>query len=416
MAANNIMKVLLERVQQKSIRGQWLCIAAMFLLGLNLPKSFTFLTFFLVAALWASRRAVQLALLDPLIRVLIFCLVLFGISFSVRQWQLGYWQSNAQSISDLLSYTILPSACLVLGFSARQRWMGRSWVSAAVFAFAVGGLIYVLTALGISRHPWWNFAEIFPDGITVPWSPHGQFSQNVRSVEQRAFPAATLLCCVPLLVYQKQCFWRLKSLSFFVIGALGFYSLLSLDGRLFYISLALSFAPYLFMINRKPWRLTTITIAAALIALGMHLRVICDERLMMQSEFLKQIFIHPWGGRRISFSFQGCPGQGVFQFGPPPSFMHLPHNIFLDTINDVGVVPAFFLFVAALMILLAIGNSFMQAASLGAWNADQLLRFGLVSAIICQAMLQPFIYSDQSMFVVTFLLTGVIIAESRLPG
>jgi len=416
MAANNIMKVLLERVLQKSVRGQWLYIAAMFFLGLNLPKSFTFLMVFLAAALWASRRDVQLALLDPLISMLISCLVLFGISFSVRQWQLGYWQSNVQSIFDLLSYTIFPSACLVLGFSARQRLMGRSWVSAALFAFAVGGLIYVLLALGFSRHPWWNFAEIFPEGITVPWSPHGQFSQNVRSVEQRAFPAVTLLCCVPLLVYQKQCFWRFKSLSFLVIGALGFYSLLSLEGRLFYISLALSFTPYLFMINRKPWRLTTIAIAAALIALSMHLRVICDERLMMQSEFLKRIFIHPWGGRRISFNFEGCPGQGVFQFGQPPNSLHLPHNIFLDTINDVGVVPALFLFVAALMILLVMGSYFVQAANLEAWNADQLLRFGLVSAIICQAMLQPFIYSDQSMFVLTFLLTGVIIAESRLPG
>jgi len=170
------------------------------------------------------------------------------------------------------------------------------------------------------------------------------------------------------------------------------------------------------MINRKPWRLTTIAIAAALIALSMHLRVICDERLMMQSEFLKRIFIHPWGGRRISFNFEGCPGQGVFQFGQPPNSLHLPHNIFLDTINDVGVVPALFLFVAALMILLVMGSYFVQAANLEAWNADQLLRFGLVSAIICQAMLQPFIYSDQSMFVLTFLLTGVIIAESRLPG
>jgi len=146
--------------------------------------------------------------------------MLFGLSFSVRQYQLGYWNQGVQSLSDVLTYTLLPSACLVFGFVARQRWIGRSAVTTAAIAFAMGGLLYVLIALGISRDPWWNVGQVFPLVVTVPWSQHGQFVQNVRSVEQRAFPALMMLCCLPMTIPKKQLRWRSRSLLLLTAGTI----------------------------------------------------------------------------------------------------------------------------------------------------------------------------------------------------
>ena len=391
----------------------WFSTIVMFLLGLNLPRSSTFLALVLVAGCWTCRRDIKFALGSPLVRVLISCLALFGISFSVRQLQLGYWEHNAQSIPDLVSYTIFPSACLLFGFSARQRCIGRSGVSAAAIAFAVGGLVYVLLALAITRHSWWSLADLASSGVTVPWSPHGQFSQNVRSVEQRAFPAVILLSCVPLLFAQRQFLWRLKILLCLVVGGMAFCALWLLDGRLFYVPLVLSLAPYVFMARQRFLRWLVIASSMICVVIGLRSQFLCDERFPMQLAFLKYIPSFPWGGRQISFDFKGCLPQQRFHFGPPPSDLHLPHNIFLDVINDVGIVPAFFLAVAALISLFVIVRVFLLTTRSRTWDPGQMLRFGLVAAMISQAMWQPFLYSDQLMFMLTFLLTGVMLAESR---
>jgi len=247
----------------------------------------------------------------------------------------------------------------------------------------------------------------------VPWSQHGQFVQNVRSVEQRAFPALMLLCCVPMLIAQKQPRWRSRSLLLSTAGIIAYYSLYAFNGRLRYFALALSFAPYLFMIKQRLLRWLILALAAAAVGLGFQFRWLCDERFPMQLAFLGHIQRFPWGGRQISFSFHGCPGQGDFQFAPPPNFLHLPHNIFLDVVNDAGVVPALFLFIAASLSLIAIACGFANVAMAGTWDVDQMLRAGLVSAILCQSMWQPFLYSDRMIFVLSFLLTGSLIAESE---
>jgi len=220
----NNMRLSLEGCLQKLKIREWLCAAALFLLGLNFPKSFTLLALLLTGGLWIGRYHIKRARGQPVIKVLVLSHILFGLSFSVRQYQLGYWNQGLQSVSDVLTYTLLPSACLVFGFVARQRWIGRSAVTTAAIAFAMGGLLYVLIALGISRDPWWNVAEVFPSGVTVPWSQHGQFAQNVRSVEQRAFPALMLLCCVPMLIAQKQPRWRSTSLLLLTTGTIAWYS------------------------------------------------------------------------------------------------------------------------------------------------------------------------------------------------
>jgi len=410
------IKLSLEGCLQKVKTRERLCEAALFLLGLNLPKSFTLLALLLTGGLWIGRYNIKRALGQPVIKVLVLCLMLFGLSFSVRQYQLGYWNQGVQSLSDVLTYTLLPSACLVFGFVARQRWIGRSAVTTAAIAFAMGGLLYVLIALGISRDPWWNVGQVFSSGVTVPWSQHGQFVQNVRSVEQRAFPALMLLCCVPMLIAQKQPRWRSRSLLLLTAGTIAYYSLYALNGRLRYAALALSFMSYLFMIKQRLLRWFILASAAAAVGLGLQLRWLCDERFPMQLAFLGHIQRFPWGGREISFTFHGCPGQGDLLFAPPPHILHLPHNIFLDVVNDAGAVPGLFLLIAASLSLITIARGFANVAMAGTWDVDQILRAGLVSALCCQSMWQPFLYSDRMMFVLSFLLTGALIAESKIPN
>jgi len=410
------MRLSLEGCLQKHKTRERLCAAALFLLGLNLSKSFTLVALLLTGGLWIGRDNIKRALGQPMIKALVLCLMLFGLSFSVRQYQLGFWNQGLQSVSDVLTYTLLPSACLVFGFVARQRWIGRSAVTTAAIAFAMGGLLYVLIALGISRDPWWNVAEVFTSGVNVPWSQHGQFVQNVRSVEQRAFPALMLLCCVPMTIAKKQLRWRSRSLLLLTAGIIAYYSLYALNGRLRYVALALSFTPYLFMIKQRLLRWFIFALAAAAVGLGLQFRWLCDERFPMQLAFLGHIQRFPWGGREISFTFHGCPGQGDFQFAPPPNFLHLPHNIFLDIVNDAGAVPALFLLIAASLSLITITREFADVAISGTWDANQMLRSGLVSALFCQSMWQPFLYSDRMIFVLSFLLTGALIAESEIPN
>jgi len=208
------------------------------------------------------------------------------------------------------------------------------------------------------------------------------------------------------------------------------------------------------MIKQRLLRWFILTLAAAAVGLGLQSRWLCDERFPMQLAFLGHFQRFPWGGREISFTFQGCPGQGDYQFAPPPNFLHLPHNIFLDVFNDVGIsftfqgcpgqgdyqfapppnflhlphnifldvfndvgfVPALFLLIAASLSLITIARGFADVAIAGTWDANQMLRAGLVSALFCQSMWQPFLYSDRMIFVLSFLLTGALIAESEIPN
>lgn len=389
---------------------QFAIVCTMFVLGLNLPNSFSLAGLILVVGFFFCRREIGLVACNALIKFLAICLFLFGISFSLRQLQLGYWILDLKSLSDLLTISIFPSACLVLGYIARLRFIGRAAVSAAVVSFSLGGLVYVLMALCVSRDPWWSLAEIFPSSVSVPWGSHGQLIENVRSVEQRAFPALSMLACVPLLFTQRKRNWLSLSLLFLFSGGLAYHLLWSLNGRLRYVALVASFLPYLFAISNKLYRSFVALVILIVVSLGVRFRFLCDERLPLQLAFLSHIKEFPWGGRQISFGFKGCQGEDMF-FAKPPNSLHLPHNIFLDVVNDVGVIPAFFLCIASSVIVLVLARGFFRDFIFEAWDIHDSLRFGLFAALICQSLWQPLLYSDRFLFTVSFLLTGAVVAE-----
>lgn len=160
--------------------------------------------------------------------------------------------------------------------------------------------------------------------------------------------------------------------------------------------------------------LLSILTAATALMVSIHSKMLCDERIPMQITFLRHILNHPWGGRQISFSFEGCPGQGLLRFTGSPGYIYLPHNIFLDIINDTGIIPAFFLLITGSTILILAGRHFLKVARTRKWDMGQSIRFGLIIAVICQSMFQPLLYSDQMLFTASFLLTGVLMAEFTL--
>ena len=388
-----------------------LIVGIFFLLGLSLPKSFSLLGLIFVVGLVWGRRELKALIRARLVVSSMVLLVAFGCSFSIRQFQLGFWSWTGGSIADLLTFTLYPSLALAVGWLSRRTFLSRRAMSLAIVAFAVGGLCYVILSLAISRDPWWRLDEVFPSAVTVPWGDHGMSGQNVRSVEQRAMPALVLAGSLPLLLVRKSHGWLVKALLAFLVSLIAIYALWSLHGLLGYVALSVVVAPSFFLMLHRHWRVPLLSSAAVILGICLNRQWLCDERLPMQLAFLRHLADAPWGGRRISFSFEGCPSQGVMKFGPPPNFFHLPHNIFLDVINDVGILPAFFFILACSLLLCGLTQTFVLFYNAELWNISDAMAFGFVAVVVIQAMFQPFLYSDRSMFVASFLLTGALLAE-----
>lgn len=390
-----------------------LIVGIFFLLGLSLPKSFSLLgLIFIVGLIWGRRELKALGR-APLVVSSMVLLVAFGCLFSISQFQLGFWSWNSSSIADLVTFTLYPTLALAVGWLSRRTFLSRRAMCLAIVAFAVGGLCYVLLSLAISRDPFWRLDEVFPRVVTVPWGDHGMSGQNVRSVEQRAMPALVFAGSLPLLLLRKSHGWQVKALLSFLLSTIAIYALWSLHGLLGYVVLSVVVAPSFFLMLNRHWRFPMFAFASMIILVGLYTQRLCDERLPMQLAFIQHFAHAPWGGRQISFGFEGCPSQGVLKFGPPPNFYHLPHNIFLDVINDVGILPAFFLILACSLLLAGLAQAFILSYNTESWVISDSLVFGSVAVVVIQAMMQPFLYSDRSMFAISFLLTGALLAESR---
>jgi hypothetical protein len=315
-------------------------------------------------------------------------------------------------LTDAATFVLIPAACLELGYRWR-RWAANSdKVVPLLLAFALGGVVYVSLALLLSRQPWWTLNQVFPMTITVPWGADGMAGQNVRSVEQRAYAAFAFLPVIPWILSAKPRKWRVKAGMAIALGLYGGYLIWSLNSpKLMAFDLLLALAPCLLLIPSASVRWGIVATVASGLAALIGSKQICDERLPMQAAFLRHIPNHPWGGRQIEYTFEGCPGQGTMTFGPPPNFLHLPHNIFLDQINDVGIVPAGMLFAACSILLTALLVGFWHAVHRISWNAGLALRWAILSAILTQAIFQPFLYSDRLLFCCSFLFAGALLAE-----
>ena len=390
-------------------------LALSFVLGLNLPRSFSLLALICVVTLLVFRADLKSCSREWVIWLSMLLLGLFGIAYTIRQLQLGVWTWHGKMFSDAATFSLLPMACLSSGWLWGRRCRNPLIGTQLLIAFALGGLVYVSLGLLFSREPWWNLTEIFTSSITVPWGDSGMAAQNVRSVEQRAYAALAFVAVIPWLFWFKPMGWSAKVLACFGLCAWGGYVVWSLNSTklmLFVVFVAL--LPCLHMLPRRRFRLITVSLLGLLVTFLVFTKRICDERLYMQIGFIKHIQDHPWGGRQIHFPFAGCPGQPPRIFGPPRNLFTLPHNIFLDQINDVGIIPAFFLLASCAFLLVALLRGFSANANLNDWGPCLALRWGLLACILTQALFQPFLYSDRLLFCVTFLFTGTTLAEFSL--
>jgi len=89
----------------------------------------------------------------------------------------------------------------------------------------------------------------------------------------------------------------------------------------------------------------------------------------------------------------------------------LAHNVVLDVYNDVGLLPLLFLLLAIIPLAWKIGQSMASAFQNGALSTGMLLRWSLISLVVVEWLIQPFLYSDQLMFTMAFLLAGYLLAE-----
>ena len=382
-----------------------LLLAAALVLGLGVPKAFSLLyLLLLVLAVVSHRRGLELW--PRPLRWPGAALLLFGLSHAALQVQQQVWRLSPADAPEILAVLLLPLGCLLAGGWLVGLCGSRARLSALLLTYGVGTLMYVLLALVESRQPWWNLRQSFDFAINVPWGE--QASMNVRSVEQRAYPAVVLLALVPPLLLSPQPGQRRLGWLFAGLGLLGGHAVVAFRARIGVLALLLASVPWLAWVSRRRWRLALLALAAALMgALGLR-GSLCDERYGRFLGFLSQLGQAPWGGRRIAFEYANC-GEGRLAFHPG----ELVHNLLLDVYNDTGWLPALALLLAVAPLLWWLLQGFWQRFRRQGWTWPLALRWALLCVLLTQWLLQPFLFADQLMFSLGFLLAGVVLAEFR---
>ena len=110
--------------------------ALAFVLGLNLPRSFSLLALICAVGLFVWRADLNSLRRDQVAGLSMLLLVLFGLSYSIRQLQLEVWVWNGKVLADAATYTLLPAACLSLAWLWRQQPQDRDSGTELLLAFA----------------------------------------------------------------------------------------------------------------------------------------------------------------------------------------------------------------------------------------------------------------------------------------
>jgi len=406
-----------------------LVVLLFFLIGLHLPKTFTLLYVALLACAFQVRQFHQpdLATKPTYWRWSLLGLSLYSVAYLVIMLYWGFASPQGSGLMDCISALVLPAGCFWVGL--RLPLLGRATTTKLLLAYGLGSLLYVVAALFVARHPWWALDQIFPVEIITPWGVPKVV--NVRSIEQNGILALALLPSALLLAVKPALPARAGAV---VIGGaalalLGLHAVLSLNGRLGFLALALALLP-LFPVawqSRQHWPksftavgLGGIVLIAAVI--GRHPSVqrllaggFCDERFGMYSGFLQQLAHGLWGGHRIAFSAFHCDGKTPFAFGDGSSgSLTIVHNVVLDIYNDAGFLPVLFLLIALVPALLAILRGFWSISARGTWDWQWSVRWSWFVVLVTQWLFQPLLYGDGLLYYLSFLVLGLLAAEFAL--
>ena len=398
-----------------------------FLVGLHLPKAFTLLYVALLVCAIQVRQSKLLTKvsLPAYWRWSFLGLSLFGIVYVAIMLYWGFASPDGRGLLDCISALVLPAACFWIGL--RLPVLGRATTTKLLLAYSLGSLLYVVAALLVARHPWWAFDQIFPSDVPTPWGVPQVV--NVRSIEQNGILSLALLPSALLLAVKPALPARAGAVVIGVAGLLGLHAVLSLNGRLGFLALALALLPFFPVAwhSRQHWpkSLTAAGLGGIVLigaVIGRHPSVqrllaegFCDERFGIYSGFLQQLAHGLWGGHRISFSTFLCDGTTPYGFGGGVGRpLTMVHAVVLDIYNDAGFLPVVLLLSALLPALASIVRGFWSLSARGAWDWQWSVRWSWFVVLLTQWLFQPLLYGDGLLYYLSFLVLGLLAAEFAL--
>jgi hypothetical protein len=391
------------------MRVERLLLVALALLGFAVPRSFLLLyvCFGTVLWMWRSKPTPPL---PWLLRWSAAWLLLFGLAYVLMQGVWRVWSLSWAWLPEIAAVVLLPPAALLSGWLLGQ-WGSRQG-SRTMVVYALGCLAYAILCLALSRTPWWNLAQTFDTSIRVPWGPEAW--RNVRSVEQRGFLAFALLPVAWALLGAAPP-KRLHALLLVVVAGLGWQVTWATQGRLGYAALLIASVPWLLVLRPMWLKGIALLVASSAAAMAWARGWLCDERYALMMGFVRRMPQAIWGGRQLDFAYASCAPIRWLQFGTVSgSNASLVHNVVLDVYNDGGIVPFFCLLVAMLPLLWFVMRGFVQDFARSGCSPSWGLRWSLFSVLLIEWIFQPLLYSDQQMFVMSFVFLGFIVAEFRL--
>jgi len=379
------------------------------LLGLGVPRSFPLLYALLLGLAWLGRRS-QGPGPSRLLRWSSLGLLLFGVTYCVMQVGWGVWAPAQAHLGAIMAVVVLPSGGLLAGWYLPR--LDSRQLSRWLVVYALGGLVYGLLALALSRTPWWNIGQVFELNVRVPWG--SQSMMNMRSVEQRVFPALALfpVACPLLWLWLRNRRGLLWPIVMLLMSALAAHAAWAFQGRIGVVILAVAALPMLWLLPSATWRLWIVSGGTLFVSMLLASGRACDERWWLQIGFLQRLGEAPWGGRLLDYTYRDCLPGRINHFGVGATAnTSSPHNLILDIYNDAGWLPTVCLLLAILPVAWVLLKSFWRAFSTDGWNAPLALRWSFVSVLLVEWLLQPFLYADQLMASLGFLLAGAMLSE-----
>jgi len=403
--------------------------------GLHVPKSFSLLYVFAVLCYALASRndngSVRIRRRLYRARWLLALVLLFSIAYvyAMLYWQIWAWPSDRL---DLMNALFLPWLLFATGLIAGS--LGRTACTRVLLAYGLGGLVYVLIALGFAYNPLLGLGQKFINHIAVPWGATRII--NVRSFEQNVFPSLLLLpvgLCI--LLRPRQSIGKAFIWCFGFAWVLGAYATWALDGRMGWIVCVTASLPvaiysarsmnqWLFKWKRRNILLLCFGLGLALIVLANYFLVssrgfvsselLCDERFALFGAMMGRIHEAPWGGRLLRVPFDGCGGYPHYVLAANNSNIAQAHNVLLDIYFNVGVVPSVLLLAFLIGCLRHCSAYFVHLLTALEWTS--CLRWGWLCIIAVQWMFQPLLYSDGLLYYFSFFIFGILLAESDSPS
>jgi len=403
--------------------------AGLFLLvGMHVPKAFTLLYLALLLCAIQVRESHQsdIAIKPAYWRWSLVCLFLFSVIYLGIMLYWGLVSPHGSSLLDCISALVLPAGCFWVGL--RLPLLGRGSVTNVLLAYALGGLLYVIAALFVARHPWWALDPFFPTDMPTPWGVPNVV--NVRSIEQNGILALAMLPSALLLSVKPEVPARVGAFLMGGAALLGLHVVLSLNGRLGFVALFLAVMPLLpvgWQARNSLRRWLLAAGSGSIVAIFCIVRKhpsfgrlmsggFCDERFNLYAGFLQRLGQGLFGGHKIVVSsIRQCDSALVFSFnaGVPGSLLAV-HNVALDIYNDAGFLPVLLLLLALVPPLVSIVQGFWSLSIKGQWDWQWFVRWGWFVILAIQWLFNPLLYGDGLLYYLSFFVLGLLAAEFAL--